>query len=121
MALSTNGKQFNLNYQKPIFIIVIILFTFIFYTSSAQAIITLKCNDSIFVIDEKLKKAGPKSSNHPRMYNYINISPEKIFFEFATRSAEKASIIWRVILDLEKLKPIVERALQEVHARRGII
>jgi len=104
MALSTNGKQFNLNYQKPIFIIVIILFTFIFYTSSAQAIITLKCKNSIFVIDEKLKKAGPKSPKHTRMYNYRNISPEKIVFEFATRNAEKASIIWRVILDLEKLK-----------------
>ena len=104
MALSTNGKQFNLNYQKPIFIIVIILFTFIFYTSSAQAIIILKCKSSTFVIDEKLKKAGPKSPKHARMYNYRNISPEKIVFEFATRSAEKASIIWRVILDLEKLK-----------------
>ena len=104
MAPSTNGKQFNLDYKKPIFIIVIILFTFIFYTSSAQAIIILKCKSSTFVIDEKLKKAGPKSPKHTRMYNYRNISPEKIVFEFATRSAEKASIIWRVILDLEKLK-----------------
>ena len=103
MAPSTNGKKFNLNYKKPIFIIVIILFTFIFYTSSAQAIITLKCG-STFVIDEKLKKAGPKSPDHPRMYNYRNISPEKIVFEFATKSTEKAPIIWRVILDLEKLK-----------------
>ena len=75
-----------------------------FLTSSAQAIIILKCKSSTFVIDEKLKKAGPKSPKHTRMYNYRNISPEKIVFEFATRSAEKASIIWRVILDLEKLK-----------------
>ena len=101
MAPSTNGKRFNLNYQKPIFIIVIILFTFIFYTSSAQAIITLKCG-STFVIDEKLKKAGPKA--HPRMYSYRNIGSEKIVFEFATKSTEKASVIWGVILDLEKLK-----------------
>ena len=104
MAPLTSGRQFNLDYPKPIFIIVIIFFTVVFYTSSAQAIITLKCKNSIFVIDEKLKKAGPKSSNHPRMYNYRNISPEKFVFEFAIRSAEKASVIWRVILDLEKLK-----------------
>ena len=102
MALSTNGKQFNLNYQKPIFIIVIILFTFIFYTSSAQAIITLKCNDSIIMIDEENKKAGPKGYVE---HNYRNISPEKIVFEIAWfRTSEKAPRIWRMIFDLEELE-----------------
>jgi hypothetical protein len=89
---------------KLVFKIIVFFLALMFLTSSAQAIIILKCKSSTFVIDEKLKKAGPKSPKHTRMYNYRNISPEKIVFEFATRSAEKASIIWRVILDLEKLK-----------------
>ena len=89
---------------KLVFKIIVFFLALMFLTSIAQAIIILKCKSSTFVIDEKLKKAGPKSPKHTRMYNYRNISPEKIVFEFATRSAEKASIIWRVILDLEKLK-----------------
>ena len=102
MAPSTNGKKFNLNYKKPIFIIVIILFTFIFYTSNAQAIVTLKCNNSIIVIDEENKKAGPKGDIK---HNYRNISPEKIVFEIAWfRTPEKAPRIWRMIFDLEELE-----------------
>ena len=101
MAPSTNGKKFNLNYKKPIFIIVIILFTFIFFTSNAQAIVILKCNNSIIVIDEENKKAGKGTAE----YNYRNISPEKIVFEIAWfRTPEKAPQIWRMIFDLEELK-----------------
>mgnify|MGYP000170919797 CR=1 FL=1 len=90
---------------KLVFKIIVFFLALMFLTSSAQAIIILKCKSSTFVIDEKLKKAGPKSPKHTRMYNYRNISPEKIVFEIAWfRTPEKAPRIWRMIFDLEELE-----------------
>ena len=87
---------------KLVFKIIGIFLALMFLTSSAQAIITLKCNNSIIVIDEENKKAGPKGNV---MHNYRNISPEKIVFEIAWfRTPEKAPRIWRMIFDLEELE-----------------
>ena len=58
---------------KLVFKIIGFFLALIFFASSAQAIITLKCNDSIIMIDEENKKAGPKGYVE---HNYRNISPE---------------------------------------------
>jgi len=87
---------------KLVFKIIGFFLALIFFASSAQAIITLKCNDSIIMIDEENKKAGPKGYVK---HNYRNISPEKIVFEIAWfRTSEKAPRIWRMIFDLEELE-----------------
>jgi len=89
---------------KLVFKIIGFFLALIFFASSAQAIMTLKCppdNDEIIMIDEENKRAGPKGNVH----NYRNISPEKIVFEIAWfRTSVKAPRIWRMIFDLEKLE-----------------